>query len=409
MKLKDLKLSFFLTWKSIQRGNKSSLILVVGIMMIVFLNLLFTDAIFAGITAGMNKGKMNYQFGEIIVEPPTGETYIKNSKQIIERFKDNASVTKISEILEFGVTYVNQKRKDGKDEERVAGFLSGVNLKDNGDGFVFDLKSKIVDGRMLKKGDLGKIIIGTELAGGYGASVFPKDLGSVKVGDKILVERGKESKEFEIVGIFKTKNFDMDMRGFVPEKELRRMVGLFSGADKVIFRLKNKNDSKKVVAQLKKAGFGKNEISDWEEKLLLGAAISKSFEMIGMILRVIGSLVAGLVIFIIIFVDIVNKRRQIGIMKAIGIKENIIINSYVLLGIFYTFFGAVFGFILMKYGVIAGFEKKPINMPMADVVPLLKNSALIASVSFFLIAGLFGSFVPAFKEIRKRILDLLYR
>ncbi len=409
MNFKDWKLSFFLFWKSIQRGNISSLILVIGIMMVVFLNLLFTDAIFAGITEGINQGKIDYQFGEVIVKPEINKDYINDSKEIVNNFKDNSFVKKASEILEFGVAFVNQKRKDGRDEERISNYLMGIDLKNNSNDYVFDIKSKIIAGRMLKEGDVGKIIIGSELAGGYGVSVFPDDLGGVKVGGKILVERGKFSKEFEVVGIFKSKNFNLDIRAFVPEKELRKMVGLYSGADQVIFRLNDKKDSKKFMEILKKNGLEKKEIADWEEKLLLGSAINKSFEMIGTILRFIGSLVAGLVIFIIIFVDIVNKRRQIGIMKAIGIKESVIINSYILLGGFYALIGVLFGFVLMKYVIIEAFKIKPIDMPMADVVPLLKTYSLYISTIFFLFAGFFGSSIPAFKEIKKKILDLLYK
>jgi putative ABC transport system permease protein len=130
--------------------------------------------------------------------------------------------------------------------------------------------------------------------------------------------------------------------------------------------------------------------------------------MVGSILRIIGSLVAGLVIFIIIFVDIVNKRRQVGILKAIGVRQKTIIQSYIIRGVFYAFLGSVFGYLLMRYGIIGAFERKPIDMPMADVVPLLKEQALTSSVIFFIMAGFIGSAIPAVKEIKKKILDLLY-
>ncbi len=403
----DLKLSLFLAWKSIQRGNKASFFLVIGIMMIVFLNLLFTDAIFAGITKGMNANKINFQYGEIIIEPSENKDFIENPLEVISYFKNNENVEKISQIINFGVSFINQKEKDGQSEKKMAGLLMGIDLKNNGNDFVFNIKDKIIAGRMLREGEVGKIIIGTNLAGGYGASVFPTDLGAVRPGDKILVERGKNKKEFEIVGIFKTKNFDIDARGIIPEKELRQMMKLNIGANEIIFRLSDKNKSTEFTKELK-AKFPNYQIYDWNDKLAFGAAISKSFEMIGSILRIIGSIVAGLVIFIIIFVEIVNRRRQIGIMKSMGIKQKVIIHSYILRGIFYTGLGSIFGFLLMKYGIIATFEQRPIDMPMTDLIPFLKNEALLASVIFFILAGLIGSAIPAYREIKKKILILLY-
>jgi putative ABC transport system permease protein len=130
--------------------------------------------------------------------------------------------------------------------------------------------------------------------------------------------------------------------------------------------------------------------------------------MIGAILRIIGALVAGLVIFIIIFVDIVNKRRQVGILKAIGIRQEIVINSYIIRGMIYSGLGIIFGYILMVFVMIAFFTANPIDLPMADVIPVLKDSSLSSSIIFFIVAGFLGSLIPARKEIKKNILDLLY-
>jgi putative ABC transport system permease protein len=231
-------------------------------MMIVFLNLLFTDAIFAGITKGMNDNKINFQYGEVIIEPAKGEELVFDANKIINNFKDKSYVEKVSPIIKIGVSYTNQKEKDGRDEEKMAGFLMGIDLKNNADDFVFNIKDKIVDGRMLREDDVNKIILGTNLAGGYGASVFPDDLGGVRVGDRVLVERQGTHHEYEVVGIFKTKNFDIDARGIIPEKELRRLTGLFSGADEVVFRLNNPDKSQELIKEIKESGYGKYEISD---------------------------------------------------------------------------------------------------------------------------------------------------
>ncbi len=406
--MKNIKLSFFLAWKSLHRGNKSSLALVIAIMMIVFLNLLFTDSIFAGITKGITDGKIAYQYGEVIVEPKVGDVFITEAVHIVDFIKDNQYVQKIAPIIEAQVSFLNEKNKDGRDYERVGSSLIGMSVIDASQE-VFDIKSKILDGRYLESGDYGKIIIGSGLAGGYKGSMFTEDLGGLRDGDTVVVEMGGARKEYEIVGVFRTKNSSLDKKGIVLDEEIRSMLGINSEASEIIIRLNDRNRSDEIVSQLKMSEYGDYEIFDWKEKTAEGAGIEKSFEMIGSILRVIGSLVAGLVIFIIIFVDIVNKRRQIGILKAMGIKESVVINSYIIRGLFYTIVGSVLGYWLMRFVIIATFTNYPIDLPMGDIVPLLKDGALMASVLFFLFAGLVGSAVPAVQEIRKRILDLLYR
>lgn len=398
----DWKLAFFLAWKSIQRGNKSSLVLVIGIMMVVFLNLLFTDSIFAGIGKGINDRKINYQYGEILIEPEIGEEFISGANEIIKKYKDDYRVKSIGKEIKKQATFVNEKERDGRDFESLGASLHNLGIKS-----VFNIENKIVDGRMLKESDFGKIMIGTSMAGGYKGSMTSEDLGSVRVGDKISVRIGNLSREFEIVGIYKTKNSSLDKDAIIIDSDIYSLVGGRGLASNIVIKLYDRNDAFKMRDEFR----AKNpnlEISDWKENISAGAGITKSFDMIGEILRIIGSLVAGLVIFIIIFVDIVNKRRQVGILKAIGINQKIIINSYIIRGVFYTILGSIFGYLLMQYAIIGAFTKKPIDLPMGDIVPLIKDASLKSSIIFFILAGFIGSAFPAWKEIKKKILDLLY-
>lgn len=407
--INDLKLAFFLAIKSIARGNKGPFVMVIMIMMVVFVNLLFTDAIFAGITKGIGDNKINYQYGEITIEPKVNERFIKSSdvRDIIDRYKDNNVVSKITPILETGATYINEKNKDGRDEAKIPGTLLGINLGEEQN--VFNIKSNILTGRFLKKDDVDKIVIGISLAGGGKVAMFPDDLEGVKVGKKIAVKFDGLRRDYEIVGIYQTKNIFTDRMGVVLKDDLKTVLNLNDEASKIVLRLNSKEDSKKIMKDFRKTKFSDYEISDWETNLARTSSIDKSFDVIGSILRVIGALVAGLVIFIVVFVDIVNRRRQVGILKAIGIKQQIIINSYIIRGMIYAVLGIILGYILMVFVIIASFTAHPIDMPMADIIPVLKYSSLKSSILFFLIAGFIGSLIPAWQEIKKKILDLLYR
>jgi putative ABC transport system permease protein len=404
--LDNTKLSVFLAIKTILRGDKGSLILTILIMLVVFLNLMFVDAIFKGITVTMDNGKINYQYGEVIIEPKPGDEYIKNTNDIIDAIKDYYYVTSITSHLRMGATLKNDKYNDGRDVAQFDAAVIGIKPEIESDSV--DLKSHIVTGRYLTKADHGKAMIGTDLAGGYGSSVFPDDLEGVRPGDTITADYyNGVSRDYEIVGVYKTKNFDVDSKMIVLQDDLNSVLGTTNESSEIIIRLTNKDMSKQALRDFASINLGDYEISDWEEKLSFGQTINKSFDMIGSILRVIGSLVAGLVIFIIIFVDIVNRRKQIGILKAIGIPESAVMYSYVIRGMFYTILGVIFGFLLMNFGVIGFFRGHPIDFPMGDMVPVIKKEALRMSVILFLVAGLIGSFIPAIKEVRKKILTLM--
>ncbi len=404
--LSNTKLSIFLAIKTILRGDKGSLILTILIMLVVFLNLLFIDSIFAGISKTMDDGKIDYQYGEVIVEPASGDKYITNTADIVDKMKDFYYIKSITTRLKTGGILNNDKNNDGRDVATFSAGIIGIDPEIDNDSI--DIKSKIIAGRYLKKDDFGKAMLGADVAGGYGSSVFPDDLEGVRVGDTITVEYDNDiSRDYEIVGIYKTKNFDTDSKMIVTKDDLNFILGTTNESSEIIMRLNNRNLSKEAVADLKKLGFGDLDIADWNDKLAFGRTINKSFDMIGSILRVIGSFVAGLVIFIIIFVDIVNRRKQIGILKAIGIPENSIMYSYVIRGMFYTLVGMIFGYLLMRFGAINFFKAHPIDFPMGDMVPVIKKASLRSSVILFIIAGLIGSFLPTIREVRKKILTLM--
>ncbi len=388
------------------RGDKGSLILTIMIMMVVFLNLLFIDSIFAGVAVTMDNGKINYQYGEVIIEPSTTEKYIKDTKKIIDKIKDFYYVRNITARLKTGANLSYDRNKDGRDVNTFSAGVIGINP--DVDNEAIDIKSKMLAGRYLNDRDRNEILLGADVAGGYGSSVFPNSLEGAGIGDVITVTYNNGIvKDYKIVGLYKTKNFDTDSKMIVTRKELNSILGTTNESSEIIIRLTDRNLSQKAIADLKKFGFGKHDISDWDEKLAFGRSINKSFDMIGMILRVIGSLVAGLVIFIIIFVDIVNRRKQIGILKAIGIPTVVIKNSYIIRGMFYTVVGMTLGYLLMQFGVIGFFQEHPIDFPMGDMVPFIKNESLRMSVELFILAGFIGSFLPAMKEVRRKILTLM--
>lgn len=403
-----MKLSFFLAYKTIIRGDLGSLFLTIFILLSVFLNLLFIDSIFAGIAKTMDNGKINYQYGEVIIEPKEGEKYIKNTNDFVDEISDFYYVKNVAVRLKTGATFINDKNNDGRDVARFGGGGGVIGVDIEKDNKVLDIGSTIIEGRYLEEGDFGKAILGADAAGGYGSSPFPYDLEGVRVGDKLRVEySNKISREYEIVGIFKTKNFDVDSAMMVTKDELKTVLDTTNEANEIIVKLIDKKLSKQAINDFRNIQNTEYKIADWDEKLEFGRSINKSFDMIGTILRFIGSIVAGLVIFIIIFVDILNRRRQIGIMKAIGIPQILIALSYIIRGMFYTVMGVILGYVVMQYVVISFFSSHPIDFPMGWMVPYIKIESLKSSIILFLIAGFIGSFLPTIKEVRKKILDLM--
>ena len=403
--LNKIKLVFDLAFKPLFRGEKFTVFVTVLIMSTVFLNLLFTDAIFSGITDAMNENKIKYQYGDILIEPKTGEQYLKNKHFLTQLLSADERVKDFAYYLSASAVFVNQKNKTGKNEASVGGILWGVDIDD----MPFDLESKILEGKFLQKGDFGKVVIGKDLAGGYGSSVYPDDLEKVRVGDSVSVLVGKNRFELTTKGILKTKNFFTDRLAIMPKGELKGMLGLKGEEESAaVVWLYSRDDAEQLKNKLQQQCTN-CQIKTWRENIAFGASISKSFEMIGTILRIIGALLAGMVVFVVIFVDMINGKRQLGILKAIGIHSSIVLTAYLLRGMFYVLSGIVFGSFIMMFGVIRLLKAHPIPMPMADVVPVLTNFAVVSAIVFFVLFGFIGALLPARQILKRHVLDLLYK
>ena len=71
--LSQLRLSGFLAYKSVRRGNKGTMFLTILIMAMVFVNLLFISSLLKGIENLFNNQIVDVMQGHLMVEPKEGE------------------------------------------------------------------------------------------------------------------------------------------------------------------------------------------------------------------------------------------------------------------------------------------------------------------------------------------------
>ncbi len=74
--LEGLRVSAFLAGRSLRRGNKGTILLTVMIIALVFVNLVFLPSIVQGVVVSFNRQSIDYNYGNLDVEPREGEFYI---------------------------------------------------------------------------------------------------------------------------------------------------------------------------------------------------------------------------------------------------------------------------------------------------------------------------------------------
>jgi putative ABC transport system permease protein len=114
------------------------------------------------------------------------------------------------------------------------------------------------------------------------------------------------------------------------------------------------------------------------------------------------------IIFVVIYVNIVNKKRQIGVQKAIGIEQNVIVASFVLQAMLYAGTGIILGYALMRFGIVPYTVYYPIEVPLGNISLRLDDAEAINRAILLFFASIVGSVIPAYKLAQRDLLDLIW-
>lgn len=417
--LRDISVSFFLASKSITRGNKGTMALIIFIMSLSFINLVFISSILNGIVATINNQVINNLTAHIVIDPqeePNRKDYLIHADELQNQVAGLQGVTAASSHYKLSGTLAFDKNKNGKFKYLGAQII-GVNP--DKEKLVTNISQQIISGQYLEETDTDKILLGVSLAGDYPGVIEATSLEGAKIGNKIKItfSNGVE-RTYTVKGLFSAK-FDMvDMIAYISKKEAESILSVSDNASQILIKIdpasntdaarKNLADKIQTIAQINETSAPNVKVREWPELLGPLAGIASSFGIITAIVSAIALLVAAVTIFIMIYINAINKKRQIGILKAIGIEENIIIYSYIFQAFFYAILGTAIGLALFYYAVQPFFFANPISLPMGDTYLVLSQNSAIFSVSSLILAALIAGFIPAWKITKINILKAIW-
>ena len=395
----ELKVSAFLAYKSIAKGNKGTTLLTILIMALAFVNLMFMSSLFTGLTDASENQVIETLYSNIVIEPKDEETYIKNPDSILKK------VNSVPGVLGTSAQYITASTITHK-EKSGAWTVRSVNPDD--EIMVSSVPEMMIAGEYLSKYDRGEIVIGKEIAGGYGGSLEHLSLGGVVVGDTLEVAfKNGVKREYRIKGIFDTNFIQSNQLAYITEKEMESVLGTSDMTSQILVKTEGKGGEDKYVEQFTMLGVHE-DIKTWSVYAGIVVTITQSFDAINALISVIGFFVAGITIFIVIYVSTVSKRRQMGILRAIGIKESIIVRSYVFQAVFYALCGCIAGLLVMFAILVPYYIMHPLVFPMGDVTLVIEQKNAIMRGAGLIAAAMVAGFIPSWQAVRETILDAIW-
>jgi putative ABC transport system permease protein len=397
--LKNLKVSLFLAYRSLKRSNIGTTILTVIIMSLIFVNLIFMPSIIEGLGEAMTVSSIDGVYGHVFIGPKEDNIYINNVDSIQKKLNTLPGVVGTAPRYVTGATFSHKNKFKG-------GALYSMNPED--ELVVTKIHTGLIEGEFLSKSDTDEILLGTDISGEEGGEDDESNLGGVKVGDKIGVTFSNGVvKEYRLKGIFAISKMNVDRLAFITEKEMESVLGEDNKASQILVKLSQRGTEEEFRKKFRELGISE-DIKTGEEKMAgpLGSILS-IFGIITLISTAIGLTMAVVIIFIIIYINTVHKRKQIGILKAIGIDQGVIICSYIIQALFYCFSGVILGSILL-WVLVSYLTANPTMTPVGYLKPVVEQQLIIQNIISLIVVSLIAGFIPSWRTARENILKSIW-
>jgi putative ABC transport system permease protein len=403
----DLRVAIFLVYKSLTRGNKFTLVLTIMVTILAFINIIFTSAFMNGaISEAYHQAKENY-VSNIVILPAPDEKYITQVQQLKTKIDTMPGVVSCCSRYSMSGVIRYDPEKDNVDVREKAWSIKSINPDE--EVKVTSLQNFMIAGRYLDENDRDQILMGREITGGHGASFEISSLKGAQIGDEITVTYGNGIKRtYKLKGIYNTFFPLADLNVFITEKEMESIIGVHNRATEILVKTDGSVPENVYIDRLRMMGVEKEQLNVWMDFIGYISGLTQTFDIIKGIVTMIGLLVAGITIFIVIFIATVNRRRQIGILRAIGMKERIIIMSYVLQASFYAVLGVIAGELIIHLLLIPYFIQHPFPMPIGMVSLVLVRQDMIVGIISMLVVSVVSGFIPSWMVTRQNIIQAIW-
>lgn len=409
--MNNLRVALLLSFRQIQRASLWTTILIVFVMMLTFLNLIVVSGVLVGLITGAERAVKAESLGDIILTERDDEDHIIETETIMRElaaFPEVAAYT--ARFVGGGTIEANYKERRDLTGERDIAQVVVTGIDPANEDALSGLSSNLVAGEYLDESEEGFILIGAyytaEFAEKFG-DIFDS-LDNITPGVTVRLTAGNISKEFVVKGIVESKVDQVSLNTYIPEREFRRLFGrLDRNADQIVIRIEPTANEDEVKQTLIASGLDTYaKIQTFEEgKPKFITDIKNTMNLLGTFIGSIGIVVASITIFIIIFINALSRRQQIGILKGIGIERRAIEIAYVIQAAFYAILGSALG-ALLTYGFLIGyFEQHPIKFPFSDGVLVAPPNETLLRFAVLFVVTLVAGFLPAWLIVKQNTLN----
>ena len=284
--------------------------------------------------------------------------------------------------------------------EKTSAIVAGIGLEHAID-FFRNSDFKLVEGRMFAPNDKGVAMLGYSIA---------KDKldNEIREKNKILVN----GHEYRVIGVFDKIGTELlENRVSLPLADAQELLGVEDQLNVVSVKVREGFEIADVAASVEREV--KKIMDEDDFDIYTPDQISSQINSVLGVVQTVVSGIAGIALVVgaigimnAMFTSVLERTRQIGVMKAIGAKNSHVFIIFVTEAAIIGLFGGLIGFALgasmalaVQFGAKqAGFEFLSVHFRIGTVIMVILFASLVGAI-----AGL----VPAIKAARMKPVDAL--
>ncbi len=331
--------------------------------------------------------------------PGTGQVTPLTQRDLEEIEKLSSVKAAVGRVIVAGRLEFNNKA--------IFGYATNIPSGDDREILYQQIEAKTIVGRLLEDGDSGKVLLG------YNFYVDKVGLDREVVPGNTVNIQGRD---FEVVGIVEKKgSFIFDNIVFMNERDVESLYGPIEEWDFIAVLPrdkeeidKTKEDIEKLLRRLRDVKVGEEDftVSTPEASLKQVNSILNAITIFIVIVASISILVGAIGIINTMTTSVLERRKEIGIMKAIGATNHQIFMQFFIesgvLGLIGGAIGVIFGVILGISGISG------INALLgAEVQPQISFYLIFFALLGSFLIGAFAGILPAMRAAKQNPVEAL--
>jgi len=394
---------FSLAFKSLKKRKLRSSLTVLGIIIAVA-----TIFILISVSLGLEKA-VEEQFQQLGTDKffifPKGQPAGPGSGQALLTENDVQAIEKVSGVKRTTFSVVGNAKIEFKDEVRFFQVL-GIPLESS-DVFLDTGIYKIEQGRFLKKGDSKVITLGNNF---LAKNLFSKP---VEVRDTLLIN----GMEFKVNGIMqRVGNPGDDQIILMPLEDFKSLFQTGNRVDQIVVQVESQDSFNEVVERVDKKlrSFRSVSKENQDYSILTPEELLATF---GNFLNIVTAFLLGVAAISLLvgaigisntmYASILERTREIGVMKAVGAKNTDVLLIFVIES---GLLGAIGGIIGVLIGMAAGFliEQLAVKSLGTNLLQVSFPAYLILGCMLFaFLIGAVSGLWPAYRASKLKAVDAL--